>query len=245
MKNKIKLLPVSILLPVFNEYSNLPILIEDLLLNTNSSTAIVVIDDSEPKVLSDDYKHNFKIHVIENAQKLGRGSAVRQGMKYCVINFPNVTRIIEADSDGSHLVSNIKELINLRLDYDLVIGSRYLIQSEISGWPIYRKFFSSLLNLVIPKLIDVKSTDLTNGLRSYSLRATRTILSHKNKLSGFMNLSEIAKIITNHDLTIKEVPIKFVNRTSGKSSITFKEIFKSIVGLIYLMNNDGCDKCEF
>ncbi len=235
----------ALVLPVYNEYSNLPRLIESLLHNASNSTAIIVVDDSEPKVLSDGYKKNFKIHVLENAKKQGRGSAVRQGIGYCIDNFPNVKRIIEADSDGSHTTNCIEELINLKSDYDLVIGSRYLDQSEIVGWPIYRKFFSSILNKLIPKLIGVNSTDLTNGLRSYSINSARTILQHENKLNGFMNLSETAKIISTHKLTIKEIPTKFVNRTSGRSSITFKDIFKSVLGLLYLINTDGCEKCEF
>ena len=52
----------ALVLPVYNEYSNLPRLIESLLHNASNSTAIIVVDDSEPKVLSDGYKKNFKIH---------------------------------------------------------------------------------------------------------------------------------------------------------------------------------------
>lgn len=234
-----------IVLPVFNEYTTLPIFIEDLLLNIDKNTAIVVVDDSKPKVLDASYKGISNIHILENNYKQGRGAAVRQGMKYALINFPNANSIIESDSDGSHLVSDIVKIINEPLDYDLLIGSRYLNESQIINWPLYRRFFSFLCNLIIPKLINVNSTDLTNGLRSYPLSSARIILSHKNILNGFMNISETAKIISKHELTIKEVPIKFTNRISGKSSVTFREIYKSVKGLTYLINFTGCDKCEF
>jgi dolichol-phosphate mannosyltransferase len=234
-----------ILLPVFNEYTTLPIFIEDLLLNFDKSIAIVVVDDSKPKVLDASYKEISNIHILENNHKQGRGAAVRQGMKYAVINFPNANCIIESDSDGSHLVSDIVKIINQPLDYDLLIGSRYLNESQIINWPPYRRFFSSLLNFIIPKLININSTDLTNGLRSYRLSSAKIILSHKNILNGFMNLSETAKIISKHKLVIKEIPIEFTNRIAGKSSVTFKELFKSIKGLAYLMNFTGCDQCEF
>ena len=213
-----------IVLPVFNEYTTLPIFIEDLLLNIDKNTAIVIVDDSKPKVLDASYKEISHIHILENNHKQGRGAAVRQGMKYAVINFPNATCIIESDSDGSHLVSDIVKIIN---------------------WPLYRRFFSFLLNFIIPKLINVNSTDLTNGLRSYPLSSAKLILSHNNILNGFMNLSETAKIISKHELIIKEVPIKFTNRIAGKSSVTLKELYKSIKGLSYLINFTGCDQCEF
>ena len=45
-----------IVLPVFNEFTTLPIFIEDLLLNIDKNTAIVVVDDSKPKVLNASYK---------------------------------------------------------------------------------------------------------------------------------------------------------------------------------------------
>jgi dolichol-phosphate mannosyltransferase len=234
-----------IVLPVFNEYTTLPIFIEDLLLNIDLNTAIVVIDDSKPKVLDASYKGISNIHILENDHKQGRGAAVRQGMKYAEFNFPKATRIIESDSDGSHSVNDIVKIINQPLDYDLLIGSRYLNESQIINWPLYRRFFSHLLNFTIPKLISVNSTDLTNGLRSYSISTTRMILSHQNVLNGFMNLSETAKIISKHQLVIKEVPIKFLNRTSGKSSVTFNELYKSLKGLTYLINFTGCDQCEF
>ena len=234
-----------IVLPVFNEYTTLPIFIEDLLLNIDKNTAIVIVDDSKPKVLDASYKGISHLHILENNHKQGRGAAVRQGMKYAVINFPNATCIIESDSDGSHLVSDIVKIINQPLDYDLLIGSRYLNESQIINWPLYRRFFSFLLNFIIPKLINVNSKDLTNGLRSYTLGSARIILSHNNNINGFMNLSETAKILSKHELIIKEVPIKFTNRIAGKSSVTFKELYKSIKGLTYLINFTGCDQCEF
>ena len=55
-----------IVLPVFNEYTTLPIFIEDLLLNIDLNTAIVVIDDSKPKVLDASYKGISNIHILEN-----------------------------------------------------------------------------------------------------------------------------------------------------------------------------------
>ena len=68
-----------IVLPVFNEFTTLPIFIEDLQLNIDKNTAIVVVDDSKPKVLDASYKEISNIHILENSYKQGRGEAVRQG----------------------------------------------------------------------------------------------------------------------------------------------------------------------
>ncbi len=210
-----------IVLPEFNECTILPILIDGSLLNIGKNTAIVV-GDSKTKVRYVSYKGIS--HILAINHKQSRSAAIKQGMKYYAINFPNVTCIIESDSDGSHLVINIVKIIN---------------------WPLFRRFFYFLLNSMIPKLVVINSTDLTNGLRGYSLGTYEIILSHKNIINGFMKLLRTAKMIFKHVLTIKEIPIKFTNRIAGKSSVTFEELYKSIKDLTYLIKFTGCDQCEF
>jgi dolichol-phosphate mannosyltransferase len=116
----------------------------------------------------------------------------------------------------------------------VVIGSRYLPQSQIIGWPISRIFFSKVINFIIPKLLSLEITDVTNGLRRYSKNAIALLLEHPQYNTGFIYLTEQLLHINNSHISIEEIPIVFRNRSLGKSSVTFKEVLASILGLLTL-----------
>jgi dolichol-phosphate mannosyltransferase len=172
---------------------------------------------------------------LNSDKKLGRGAAVRRGMLSCQKYFPNLEYFIECDADGSHQVSDIIKLKDYPSKVDLVIGSRYLPTSQIIGWSVQRKIFSRLLNFVIPRLLRVSIKDITNGLRRYSPEAIEHILKVKPLNSGFTYLSEQIVIVHTKGLSILELPIIFIDRVSGKSTVTYKEIFNSIKGVLLLL----------
>ena len=78
-------------------------------------------------------------------------------------------------------------------------------------------------------------TDYTNGFRIYSKRAVRKIINNCGKIGdGFIILSEILVVLYTCKYKIQEVPSVFVNRLRGHSSVNFKLIFSSFLGLLYL-----------
>jgi hypothetical protein len=78
-------------------------------------------------------------------------------------------------------------------------------------------------------------SDYTNGFRIYSKNAANIIVNKGGKIGdGFIILSEILLILHNNNFKIADIRSKFVNRVRGKSSINFKLIKESFVGLIKL-----------
>ena len=78
-------------------------------------------------------------------------------------------------------------------------------------------------------------TDHTNGFRIYSKRSVRKIIKNCGKIGdGFIVLVEILQILYLCKYKIAEVPSVFVNRRRGQSSVNFKLIFSSFLGLLYL-----------
>jgi dolichol-phosphate mannosyltransferase len=171
---------------------------------------------------------------LNSDKKLGRGSAVRRGMQYCRKHFSNLQYFIECDADGSHQVLDIVKLRDNQSKVDLIIGSRYLPQSQIIGWSIQRRVFSRLLNFTIPQVLRIPVRDITNGLRRYSPQSIDYILKVKQLNTGFTYLSEQILIVHTKGLSILELPIIFIDRVSGKSTVTYKEIFNSIKGILLL-----------
>mgnify|MGYP001322646934 FL=1 len=141
------------------------------------------------------------------------------------------------DSDFSHkpseLKRNIKKLV--REELDLLIGSRYLNDSKIINWPINRIIFSSLANLILEFLFQLKINDYTNGYRFYSKKAVNILINKKNFVSReFLILSETLLIFKQENLKIKEIKSFFVNRIRGESSVNFLLIIISFISMLRL-----------
>ena len=232
-----------IAIPSYNEVTSLPILIKELSLVLNSDDAVLILDDSPldnqekiKSLVTNSFSDSKGMLLFLNSdKKLGRGSAVRRGMQFCKRDFPNFKYFIECDADGSHQVLDIVKVRDHESQVDLLIGSRYLKESQIIGWSLQRKIFSRLLNFIIPRLLHIPVKDITNGLRRYSPRTIDYILKINPINNGFTYLSEQLLIAHSKGLSTLELPIVFIDRVSGKSTVTYKEIINSIKGILLLL----------
>jgi dolichol-phosphate mannosyltransferase len=236
-----------VIIPSYNELLALPTQLRFLVPKLDKNTAVVVVDDS-PEEVSNQLRdkcdeicreHQTQLIFLSNPKKNGRGRAIRLGMETARENFPNLRYSIECDADGSHRPEDIMRLIQSSVDCDLLVGSRYLPESKIQGWPISRRLFSYLLNKILPRVFALGLTDVTNGLRRYSQSATGAILSEEAICNGFIYLSEQALVVKNNHLTISEIPITFIERISGSSTVTWREIVNSLRGIVELLNNQN------
>ena len=235
-----------IIIPSYNETLALPELLRELKLGLSTQDAVIVMDDS-PEETSKVVEHRC-LEAIKNSQfyfkfdnsgiKSGRGAAVRRGMAIALFEFPNIQAILECDADGSHRPEDILKIKNSPSKADLLVGSRYLKSSKILGWPWSRRAFSWLLNKSIPRFTGVHLQDVTNGLRRYSKDATDAILSENQVNKGFIYLSEQAILISRAGLAISEEPIIFIDRTLGRSTVTWREILDSLFGICRLVLAD-------
>lgn len=234
----------AIIIPSYCEDLALPKLLSELSPLLTSSDIVIIMDDS-PESISRIVNKRSQAALIDSKceyffsnsnLKSGRGSAVRRGMKFAIDSYPTLEYVLECDADGSHQAKDIIKIKDLQNKSDLLIGSRYMASSKIVGWPISRRVFSRILNLVIPRMIDVPVKDITNGLRRYSREAAIKILSYPQINMGFIYLSEQGLILERNGFTLSEVPIEFVNRTLGKSTVSLNEIFQSLRGTVRLLD---------
>jgi dolichol-phosphate mannosyltransferase len=231
-----------IIVPSYNETFALPELLSQLVDDLTMNDAILIMDDSKVDIATEIdiqckqimSQAKCEYIFINHGKKSGRGAAVRRGMETAKETFPNMEFVIECDADGSHQPKNILQIKNYEPSTDLVIGSRYLPGSTITGWPLSRRIFSYILNKTIPKIFKIHITDITNGLRRYSVSATESILSQKQRNTGFIYLSEQAIVVNNSKLSINEIPIDFIDRTKGESTVSWKEVTNSIRGIMGL-----------
>ena len=224
---------ISIIIPTFKEKENIKNLI-NLIKSEIEISKIIIVDDSPSEEIKNEISNLSDVKYIYRGKKLGRGSAVIEGLNFSQKNF-NSEIFIEMDADLSHDPKELKENLKLfkKNNCDLLIASRYLKESKIINWSIQRKIFSFLANLLAKFLLKIPITDYTNGYRIYSKNAVQHIRKNCGKIGdGFIILSEILVELYYNNFKINETSSKFVNRTRGESSVNLNEIIKSLIGLI-------------
>ncbi len=225
---------ISIIIPTYKEKENIFKLTKKIL-SLYPKVTIFIVDDTENLNLKKRFKSK-RIKYFLRKNKKGRGSAVLYGLKKSLQN--RTSKIfIEMDADFSHDPNELKSKILFfkKRNLDLLISSRYLTKSKIINWSFQRLLFSKLSNLLAGALLNVGVTDYTNGYRIYSRRSVKLITKKCGKIGdGFIVLSEILLMIKLNNFKINELPTIFVNRKRGQSSVNFKLIIQSLVGLIKL-----------
>jgi dolichol-phosphate mannosyltransferase len=233
---------IVVAIPAYNESLTVPKIVKELSLFLSKKDAILILDDSSFEIYTETKSavnraltnSDCQVLFLHNNGKSGRGAAVRRGMRFSMEKFPKLKYFIECDADGSHQVADIVKLKNTQISCDLLVGSRYLKESKIIGWSRSRRVFSKLLNVVIPFMLKIPVKDITNGLRRYTPAALSQILLQDPINSGFIYLSEQAFLVNVKKLKIDEIPITFVERIAGHSTVTWKEILFSLKGILHL-----------
>jgi len=223
----------AIIIPAYKEFDNIEKLINSIL-KVLKDPLIIIVDDSPDDKTGEKVRKFGNIHYVYRGKKLGRGSAVIDGMRY-LIDKIQIDKIIEMDADLSHDPSELNRnlLIFEKNNLDLLISSRYLKNSKIINWSIQRRIFSLLANKLSKSILKIPITDYTNGYRIYSKDAIKHIVINCGKTGdGFIILSEILVELYFKNFKIQETDSIFKNRIRGESSVNLKLILDSFFGLL-------------
>jgi dolichol-phosphate mannosyltransferase len=229
---------VIVALPSYNECQTIRE-VTNQILNLDWDIEVCIVDDSSPDGTSNLVRkesvenHTWKerVHLIVRTGKEGRGAAVRAAMEWANNREELYDAFVEMDCDLSHQPAAIKDGLRLLEEgYDVVLGCRYP-DGVVEGWPIRRRVFSRLANLLARLLIDWSIPDYTNGFRFYKSDVIGTLLNHKPLHSGYIYLSETLSCILKEGFRIGTFPIYFKNREKGKSNTDLREIINSLMGI--------------
>ena len=227
---------VAIIIPTYNEADNIERLVKEINKQVPKSRIFIIDDSKDNDIGKLINKKKLKVKYFHRKKKMGRGSAVRYGLKKAIKEKKN-NIFIEMDADFSHDPKELKKNINFfnKKNLDLLIGSRYLKKSKIINWSTSRVVFSSLANFLAKNLLNISLNDFTNGYRIYSKRSVKKIINKCGNIGdGFIILSEIIVVLNNNSYKIEEVPSIFVNRKRGESSVNLNLILASFFGLLKL-----------
>jgi dolichol-phosphate mannosyltransferase len=226
--NPLRNFEVGILLPTYREAENISNLIDDIE-NLNLNASILVIDDSSPDeteaiVQQKQQKYN-NILLCIRPKKSGLGTAITDGFKFYLSQETPPKFVFTMDSDYSHNPKDIPRLLEQMREEDcaIVIGSRYVKEGRIEGWPISRKILSKTANTIAKTLLGLKPKDCTSGFRCYSTKFLKTAISNFHSHTYEIQIETIRQASLRH-FSVKETPVLFVNRKTGKSKLSWNEI---------------------
>ena len=225
-------LQLAIVLPTFNERSNLRTLVErlDAALGEVAWEAIVV-DDNSPDGTADEARaislSDPRVRVIQRIGRRGLASAAIEGM--CATAAP-VVAVMDADHQHDPaLLPQMLAAVQSR-DYDLAYASRFAEGASTEAWGRPdRVKASGFANSLARKVTGVELTDPMSGyfmLRADILRAD----AHRLSGVGFKILLDILATV-DQPLRVKEFPLNFAARADGESKLDRTVVFEFLVGL--------------
>ena len=223
--------PASLLVLVctYNERGNLATLFERMEAVVPSAN-ILVVDDNSPDGTSDWVEEHMRAHpnvaLIRRSGKLGLGTAIRQGMEFAIQN--DFEWLLNLDADLSHDPESIPDLLRVREQCDLVIGSRYVPGGGMAGCSWRRIFVSKCANMYARFAIGWSVHDCSSAFRLYRIANLRQIRLGDLIGTGYGFLEEVLWHLLNSGARLTEVGIVYTERQEGKSKISIKEALSTL-----------------
>ena len=204
--------------------------------------AILVADDNSPdgtaQLVAAFAKRRKNIHILVRTKKEGLGAAYLAGMHHAFRQL-KTDIVLVMDADLSHNPNYIPAFLRKVEDgCDFVVGSRYIRGGDIAkGWALHRKLLSVFGNIVVPFMLGTHAlSDWSSGYRAIHKRVFHKIApvisKNKRELRGYTFNIAFAYHTVISGFRVGEVPIKFVDRSSGRSKLGLEYLFHTPVFLI-------------
>jgi dolichyl-phosphate beta-glucosyltransferase len=242
-KKKDNAINLSVIIPCYNGGSEIrdSVLSIDTFLKEFSCVGdyeIICIDDGSKdetrKVISSLVRKNRKIRTNAPRTNRGKGYSVKEGIFLSRFDF-----ILFTDADLSTPISEIKKFIPYIDDYDVLIASRNMRDSEVE-----RSFFRSLISRIFVFLnrilCGLKYRDTQCGFKIFRRETAKEIFKMQ-KLEGFSFDVEVLFLAERLNYRVKEIPVRWAD--SGSSSVRiFRDSFKMFCDLLKIKSMHNVEK---
>tara|TARA_A100001011_G_scaffold392898_1_gene481474 strand:- start:2633 stop:3361 length:729 start_codon:yes stop_codon:yes gene_type:complete len=219
---------IDIVVPFYNEYKNLEILIPQIIKSTSNFNQFRIryifindgsTDESEKVVKK--YLNSKKFYLIDNKKKLGQTLSYKKYLKYFKSDF-----FIRIDSDNQDNPIHLKKILQLLMknDYDVILANR-LVRKH----PTLIVILTFIYNFITRFLIKVDLPTYSSSLVSYK----RNFINAKNlKYNDHRYMPLIA--IFNGAEKVHTFSVIHRKRQHGKSNYSIiKKIFFGLPEFFY------------
>jgi glycosyltransferase involved in cell wall biosynthesis len=205
MKESTKNIPVTVLIPAYNEE---PVISETIrkIKNLYPEFEVLVVDDGSTD-------NTMKVAIEEGATiwphpyNIGNGAAIKSGLRIARGQW-----IVMMDADGQHDPEDIARLLEHKDAYDMVVGAR----SSSSETSLHRDIANIIYNLFASYVTKFRIEDLTSGFRLVRTTTVRQFIYLLPNTFSYPSTLTMAYLRSGRSL--KYVPIATKYRI-GKSKI--------------------------
>ena len=212
---------VVMVIPTFEEAENIAWIVGRLRA-AQPHVDVLVVDDGSPDGTGDIADAlaavDPAVHVLHRTEKAGLGAAYLHGFRVALDAGYDV--IGEMDADGSHQPEQLDRLLAGLRHADLVIGSRWVPGGSVVNWPLRREALSRGGNLYVRLLLGVPVRDATAGYRLFRRATLEKIDLASVQSTGYVFQTDMVARTLAAGLTVREVPIEFVERVRGDSKMS-------------------------
>ena len=233
---------LSIIFPVFNEELRLKLsfshITSFLKKKKNFKIEIIFIDDGSKDnsynlitqfVQNLKTNNRIKIKVIKSKRNLGKGSALKLGVKKAKHDW-----ILTTDIDMSVSLFQFSNWMKKKLihrKYFVYFGSRTHEKSIIKK-NILRNVLGDIMRFFLSTILNIKMKDTQCGYKLYKKAVAKLIFS-KLKNCGFEHDVELVLLLKSKRIKIRELPVKWTHKNSSSLNILWDPI-KMLVGIFLL-----------
>ena len=231
-------LKVAVVVPTYNESETLPQLIEKVVAQGIDGLGFIVVDDGSPDgtgAIADGLADEFAgvFIVLHREGKQGLGTAYMAGFQTALD--AGAQNIVEMDADLSHPPEVLPGLIAELDEADVAVASRYTPGGGVDpGWSWARKQISYWGNVGIRLILGLEVKDATAGFKAFRRTTLERIGLDRLRLSGFGFQAEVAYRCEQTGLKVVEHPYVFMERTAGKSKMSFGIVVEAFFRLSWL-----------
>lgn len=211
-----------VLIPAYEPDYNLVKLVKDL---HDKKLEIILINDgsdSSFNIIFEKCKKYCKLISYEN--NMGKGYALKTGLKYIKENYKKPYVVITMDSDGQHKVEDALKLGEyvFKNDNKLILGKR--IRSKKT--PLRSRLGNGITRVVYKLCTKNDVYDTQTGLRAFSDKLIDFLLSvNGNRFEYEMN---VLMMCSRNNIRIDEVEIEtiYIDKNSNSHFNTLKDSFR-------------------
>jgi dolichol-phosphate mannosyltransferase len=214
-------MPTAILcLPTYNERENLEPMVRAL---APTGVRVLVVDDNSPDgtgELADRLAAELDfVDVLHRERKEGLGPAYLAGFRRALAD--GADYVLEMDCDFSHDPQDVPRLLAaVEAGADIALGSRYVEGGRIENWGLVRRFVSAGGSFYARALLGLPVHDLTGGFKCIRREVLESIDLDAIDSRGYAFQIELTYRALRKGFRVTEVPIRFTDRTKGRSKMS-------------------------
>ena len=209
-------LPLTILIPVYNEGANFKALWSKIASSIRAPFSVMVVydfdqDDTLPVISEIVASGESRLALRKNAYGRGVTGAIKSGME-AVEAGPVLVTMADLSDD----LSQVDEMYGLYLQgFDLVCASRYMKGGRLVGGALFKQALSRMSGLTLHYLRGIPTHDATNSFKLYDAAMVRELSIES--VAGFeLGLELTVKAFLNN-YRIAEIPSTWKDRSAGTS----------------------------